>query len=343
MEEAATTKEQLGSEQLRVIYADVLSGYTKVVDNKYKEAFIKHLDTVDAADMDVIKDTHYKDAKEKGLPTEKERLEYLDEQKEWTTQEENELLGLQSYVRQLEVNKSKLFLERERNSIINQIKEIEGDIAIKGAKRMEFIGITSDSFSSKKANEHYIFQSLFKDRECSESLLSEEEFDELSSKDIYYLVDIYNTHMKRCNAINLKRIALSGFFLNFFYLCEDNPFTFFGKPAVALTFYQAELFGHAKFFKHILQDSKNKPPHDIMDNPDAIIDWYESSKAADAAFDKVKDSGNVGGSSIVGASKKEMTKLGAIDDGDRFIDLAAEAAKKGGSLSMEDMIKLHGH
>ena len=50
----------------------------------------------------------------------------------------------------------------------------------------------------------------------------------------------------------------------------------------------------------------------------------------------------MGGSSIVGASREEMNKLGAIDDGEKFIDLAAEAAKKGGSLSMEDMIKLHG-
>ena len=337
------TETRLSSAQLRVIYADVLSGFTKVKDSKYGKAFIKHLDTVDAADMDMIRENHYREAKKKGLPTEKERLEYLDEQKEWTSQEENELEGLKSYVKQLEVNKSKLFLERERNSIINQIKEIEIDIRGKSARRMEFIGITSDSFSSKKANEHYIFQSLYKNSKCSESLLSKEEFDELTSKDIYSLVEIYNAHMQPCNATNLKRIALSGFFLNFFYLCEDNPFTFFGKPAVALTFYQAELFGHAKFFKHILQDSKNKPPHDIMDDPDAIIDWYESSKAADAAFDKVKDSGNVGGSSIVGAYKKEMTKLGAIDEGDRFIDLAAEAAKKGGSLSMEDMIKLHGH
>ena len=80
-----------------------------------------------------------------------------------------------------------------------------------------------------------------------------------------------------------------------------------------------------------------------MDDPDAIIDWYESSKASQAAFDKVKDSGNVGGSSIVGASKDEMTKLGAIDEGEKFVDLAQEAMKKGGSLNMEELIKLHGH
>jgi hypothetical protein len=329
--------------ELRLLYADVLNGYSKSFNEEHKEIYVKHLDTRDAAEMDFVRDRYYKEAKEKGLPTEEEKLIYLNEHKEWTTQEENELNGLRAYIKQLGVNKSKLFLEKDRNQITNQIKETEKDIEKRVLTRLEFVGITSESFSSKKANEYYIFKSLFKESACSETLLTEEEFDELSAHGVYELVQVYNQRMTQFAARNLKRIALSGFFLNFFYLCEDNPYTFFGKPAVDLTFYQAELFGHAKYFKQILQDSKNKPPHDIMDDPDAIIDWYESSKASQAAFDKAKSSGNVGGSSIVGASREEMTKLGAIDDGEKFVDLAAEAMKKGGSLNMDELIKLHGH
>jgi precorrin-4 methylase len=108
-----------------------------------------------------------------------------------------------------------------------------------------------------------------------------------------------------------------------------------------LTFYQAELFTHGRYFKNILQNSKNTPPDDIMNDPDKIIEWYEASTNAQEAMNKInKDSS--GGSSIVGASREEMQKLGAIDDSERGIDLAAEAAKKGGELTMDDLIKLHG-
>tara|TARA_Y100000310_G_scaffold181845_1_gene181876 strand:+ start:1576 stop:2595 length:1020 start_codon:yes stop_codon:yes gene_type:complete len=336
-------KDKKSNAELRLLYADILNGYCRSLSEKYGDIYIKHLDTRDAAEMDYVRDGYYQDAKEKGLPTEKEKLAYLDKNEEWTAQEENELEGQRSYVKQLELNKSKLFLDKDRNQIINQIKETRKDVEKKELTRLEFVGITSESFSAKKANEYYIFKSLFKNKDCSETLLSAEDFDELNAQGIYELVEIYNEKMKLFASVNLKRIALSGFFLNFFYLCEDNPLTFFGKPAVNLTFYEAELFGHAKYFKQILQDSKNKPPHDIMDDPDAIINWYESSKGAQAAFDKAKASGNVGGSSIVGASKDEMTKLGAIDEGEKFVDLAAEAMKKGGSLNMDELIKLHGH
>jgi hypothetical protein len=335
-------KEKMSSASLRLLYADIIKGYSKTEDKRYKTTYIKHLGTIDAAGMDEIKSRYYEEAKKEGLPTEDDKLEYLHKEGDWTKQDEAKLDGLRSWVKQLKVNKSKLFLERDKNQLINQIRETEGEIQVKENRRLEWIGMTCDSYSSKKSNEHYIFQSLFKNSECLDHLLSVEEFDELSTQEIFYLVKLYNGKMEPFFPRNLKKIALSGFFLNFFYLCDDNPMTFFGEPAVSLTFYQAELFGHAKYFKSILQDSKNKPPHDVMDDPDAIIDWYESSKASQAAFDKVKDTGNVGGSSIVGASKQEMTKLGAIDDGEKFIDLAQEAMKKGGSLNMEELIKLHG-
>jgi len=149
--------------------------------------------------------------------------------------------------------------------------------------------------------------------------------------------------MQKFNSKNLKRIALSGFFLNFYHLCDDNPFTFFGQAATRLTFYQAELFGHGRYFKHILQNSKNKPPDDIMNEPDKIIEWYESSTSAQAAMDKATTSADkMGGSSIVGASRKEMEHLGAASEETEAVDLAKEAAKKGGQLSMADLLKLHG-
>ena len=80
-----------------------------------------------------------------------------------------------------------------------------------------------------------------------------------------------------------------------------------------------------------------------MDDPDKIIEWYEASTSAQAAMDKATTSADkMGGSSIVGASKKEMEHLGAATEETESINLAAEAAKKGGQLNMADLLKLHG-
>ena len=312
-------------------------------DDKVKEVHIKHLNTFDAAGMDMVRETYFNEAKSKKLPTEKEQLEYLSENEIWTTSDETELINLERYLVNLRVSRSKLFIRQEREQITNQIAQTEEDIKRKQMERMDHLGITSDSFASKKANEYYIFCSVFKDNEFKEKKFTEAEFDDLSSTDVAEIVESYNSKMRKFHSKNLKRIALSGFFLNFYHLCDDNPLTFFGKAATQLTFYQAELFGHGRYFKHILQNSKNRPPDDIMDDPDKIIEWYEASTSAQAAMEKASTSADkMGGSSIVGASRKDMEELGTASEDTEAINLAAEAAKKGGQLSMADLLKLHG-
>ena len=71
--------------------------------------------------MDFVKDGYYTEAKDKGLPTEEEKLDYLDKQGDWTLREESELKGLKSYIQQLQLNKSKLFLEKTTNLHISNI------------------------------------------------------------------------------------------------------------------------------------------------------------------------------------------------------------------------------
>ncbi|NBV98834.1 MAG: hypothetical protein EBR67_04905, partial [Proteobacteria bacterium] len=56
---------------------------------------------------------------------------------------------------------------------------------------------------------------------------------------------------------------------------------------------------------------------------------------------KVTNKDNVA-TSIVGATKEDLKRLGLKEDKTDGIDLAKEAAKKGGKLDMQDLIKLHG-
>jgi hypothetical protein len=148
---------------------------------------------------------------------------------------------------------------------------------------------------------------------------------------------------RKFSQINLKRVALSGFFLNNFYLCKENPFTFFGKPVVELTFHQTDLFAYGRYFKHILSEMKSTPPPDMMEDPDKLLDQYNIEQNKDSVLSPKGKEGTA--TTIVGATKEDLEALGLKDqaqDGE-VIDLNKEAEKKGGELSMEDLMKLHGY
>lgn len=86
---------------------------------------------------------------------------------------------------------------------------------------------------------------------------------------------------------------------------------------------------------------KNKPHPDVMDDPDKLIELYNVGKSAD----KIKESmENADASTVVGATNEDLERMGLkapTDEPQQGISLAAEAAKKGGKLSMEDLMKLH--
>lgn len=139
----------------------------------------------------------------------------------------------------------------------------------------------------------------------------------------------------------MKRIALSNFFLNNYHLCKDNPFIFFGKPLVELTYHQADLFAYGRYYKHILSEMKNPPAPEIMQDPDRLLELYEIEKSQEERNDGKETTGTA--STVVGATKEDLEVLGMTKDADPMaVDLNDEIRKKGGNLSMEDLIKLHG-
>ena len=156
------------------------------------------------------------------------------------------------------------------------------------------------------------------------------------------LINFYNKSTDKFLSDNLKKISLSGFFTNLFYLCEDNAHVFFGKPLVELTFYQIELFGYGRYYKNLLQNAENPVPEGIKGDPDKIVEWFDSAKSAKETLEKSKNAGVDGSAtSLVGATKQDLERLG-LDNPSETVNLAKKAAEKGGRLTMEDMMKLHG-
>ena len=173
-------------------------------------------------------------------------------------------------------------------------------------------------------------------------MFTKEEYEELEEVKLMSLIGLYNKSVEKFQSNHLKNISVSGFFTNIFYLCEDNAHVFFGKPLVNLSFYQLELFGYGRYYKSMIQNSEKKPPEHISEDPEKLVEWFESTKSAAETLEKSEaKAGEHGATSLVGATKDDLKRLG-LDNPGETISLAKKAAEKGGKLTMDDMMKIHG-
>lgn len=289
--------------QLRALYGQIIVGCTPTkVDNA--PAYIKHFSPLEQGELDGGYSAFLENAVSRGLDREKTKLETLFADKLWTEKDETFIEHQQLYIRGLIDTKKNIALPsqvEEQNVLIREAQKVLGD---KMQDRNMALGLTAEAFARKKLNELYILKSLFQDRECRTPLFSDEDFDYLDSNQLNDIAAIFNDSMAHCNDNSIKKIALAPFFQNSFTLCDDNIYNFFGKPIITLTFYQSELAGYGRFFKHILS-SESKPPAEILADPEKIIDWFNTNKNTEKMM-KANNSSNV---AVFGATQEDMKQL----------------------------------
>jgi hypothetical protein len=323
--------------ELKIVFGDVVRNYSIVRDTKYGDIYIRHLSLFDAAEIDSRNAYYYNKAKNQKLPTNEERLDFLLKEKIWTKEKEHEILTLQSFVSRLKLTKTKLHLPSQIEKMNKDIQKNETELFKIEKEKANLIGFTAEVYALKRMNEHYMFTSLYKDSKLDQRLFTEESYDDLNETEVQYLVNLYNENSTKFTEKNLKKVALMPFFLNFFYLCKSNPFTFYGKPVTHLTFYQAELFSYGLFFKNIFQNAKVQPPEDIAKDPEALTEWYQAINNAEK-LNKDIDVTKPGAQVIMGATSKDLKMLGLKNDAGQE-SMFEKARKHGGSLNMKQMIE----
>ena len=324
------------------MFIDILKGYS-LSYYKSNKLYFKHNTSFDSGEIDHLKQEFIEKAKRNGLPTEDQKEEYLILEGIWSKESNEKIKKLKSDISTLRQTKSKLFKSDDINEFNRQIDQKKLELINLTVERKDLLGFTVEDYANKKINEYYMFNSLFKDRNLKDRYFSEQEFDELENKDISEILNIYNDINKNFVETNLKKIALSSYYLSLFNLCDENAYNLYGKPIIYLTFYQMEVFGYARYFKNALSEAKHKPSDEYYEDPDKLIEWLESSKNVEEVLSKnennqKKTEGAIA-TSIVGAKKEDLAKIGKDENG---ISLHKEAQKKGGTLSMEDLMKMHG-
>ena len=325
---------------LKVTFSEILRGFSLVQSEYYKTVRIKHFTNFDSAELDIKNRAFYKKAVNEGLPSRKERIDDLLEQEIWTEEKNKEILNTKSHIAGIENTKRKVFLQAHLDQANTDLKVQKTKLIELEHEKEQLIGFTAEAYASRRINEHYIYNAL--ETEEGGNLFTKEEFEELEEIKLMSLIGLYNKSVEKFQSNHLKNISVSGFFTNIFYLCENNAHVFFGKPLVNLSFYQLELFGYGRYYKSMIENSEKKPPEHISEDPEKLVEWFESTKSAAETLEKSEaKAGEHGATSLVGATKDDLKRLG-LDNPGETISLAKKAAEKGGRLTMDDMMKIHG-
>ena len=186
------------NESLKVIFSEVLRGFSLYESEKFGRIKVKHFNNFDSAELDIKNKYFYEKAVEQGLPTRKEKIDYLIKEDIWTEEKNKQIIRLKGLVAGLKKSKSKVFLEAHINSINEQLEEAQLELSEIEIKKEEMIGFCAENYAQRRINEHYMRNALLK--EDDSYLFKIDEFEELSEKILMELISIYNKSSKRYNS-----------------------------------------------------------------------------------------------------------------------------------------------
>lgn len=330
--------EQSQQSKYKKAFRDIKNGFSeiKVLENLF---YLKHLSLEDQVDIDQIYDHYFDEAKSRGVPTNDETLKRLIEEKQWSTKQESLIKQEEDFIDNLNKQKKSLFLKSE-------IQRVNADIEL-GQKRLydlkntkaSFFNRTAESYAEERVNDFYILKCLYKDKKLSEQAFEEDQFDNIDSETLTCIIKQYSEVYKNINDNTIQYIVLQDFF-NLYMPFAENPTEFFGKSVCELTYNQVKLLIYSRFFKNVFQQN-DKMPQDIKNDPDKIIDYVNANENAKKVIENKNNKENQA-SSIIGATSEDLEYVGLKAKGQKTLSLADEAKKKGGSLSMEDMMNIFG-
>tara|TARA_B000000565_G_scaffold255785_1_gene237884 strand:- start:1701 stop:2558 length:858 start_codon:yes stop_codon:yes gene_type:complete len=262
----------------RYAYREILQGYSHIEEENF---YIKHFKESDLGFVDTVYKKCIDSCKKKGLLSREEKLtlykkeDLIDENLfEEKIQLEYAVKEGFDFARGLSKKQSEEFLENNVLPKEKRLRELEKEIK-------ELIEPVSESLCNKKLNEEYVYHSLYKDKQLSNPFLSRSEFEDLSFVEVNELVEKYNYYSSKFTEININVIAVNSFFLNTFFMSDDDPVKFYGKNVLDLTMYQLNLFSRGKFYKSVLMEGKEPPEKYYSEDAEKglikLVQWYETA------------------------------------------------------------------
>ena len=320
----------------RKIFRDVVRGFsTTTLEEDF--VYIKHLTPHDQVELEEIEEKYFNIALRKGVPTEEDMLAYLKDEGQWTDKDEKFIQDKELFLENLRKAKTKLVLKSEIDKQAALIDKEQKLLDDKQIQKIGLIGNTCEKYAKDRLNDFYMIKSFFADDKLQEPLFNQDKFDELDNHDIKKVVYKYNEIFEGFSEESIQYTILEDFYNPYLSFAEDSM-QFYGKAFCELTYNQIRLIVYTRVFKNIFDMNENIP-ESIRKDPAKLLEFGSSSKEEK---DKAKDKLTQGdGGTLDGAKQEDYDYLG-VERPTNAVSLHEEAKKKGGTLNMEDLMKLHG-
>ena len=314
---------------LRSVYGEILRQYSPS-----KSFFIRHYNYELISRVDIFYDDYYSKMVAKGMPTEKDKLDYLNKTKRWTDKDEKKLKDSLVVLNSLEENKKTLYLESQIRQVNDSIKAAKKEYFFLLNKKLTLLDSTAETATTKEIDALYVFNSIFKDEKLTIPLFTRPQWEELDSEEFESISEEYNRALSKFKVETIQKIALSGWYQGIYNLSDGKAFELWGTNVANLTFYQEQLTRYAGFFKNVLEDDI-KIPDDIKEEPTRLIEWWRSGKKLREVYNEAQSKSK--NAMIAGATSEDLAKIGQQAQKSSFKELAEKQGKK--TLNMSDMIK----
>lgn len=316
------------------LICEIFDGYSEITFRD-KTLFLRHINIHDQRMLNSCFERQKQRAIEAEVPTEKEKLEELKQTGEWLEKDELEIESKKSYIDNMLQTKKQLELKSQKKSLQDTIDTETAELNKLLFRRNQLVGKTAEDFANIRANEEFIRNIIYSDRELKQLAFSEEDFNLFEQEDLNHLVSQYSQISQRINDESIQEAVLSDHFS--LYLGRIEYPIFFNRPICQLSKYQLMVLAYGKMFLNIFQNVENIP-ESVKKSPKDLLDFVETQRKRQEKEQKRGKSHQMTG--MVGASREDLE---SYDPTAKKIDFAAELKKKGGKMSTEDFAKLANH
>lgn len=316
------------------LICEIFDGYSEI-NFRGETLFLRHINIHDQRMLNSCFEKQKQRAIEASVPTEKEKLDELKSSGEWLEKDDLEIESKKSYIDNLLQTRKQLELKSQKKSLQDTIDSETAELNKLLFRRNQLVGKTAEDFANARANEEFIRNIIYSDRQLGELAFSEEDFNLFERSDLDCLVGQYHQTSQKLNDESIQEAVLSDHFA--LYLGRIESYNFFSRPIVSLSINQLKVLAYGKMFLNIFQNVENIP-ESVKKSPKDLLDFVETQRKRQEKDQKRGKSHQMTG--MVGASKEDLE---SYDPTAKKLDLAAELKKKGGKMSTEDFAKLANH
>jgi hypothetical protein len=303
---------------------EIFDGYTEF-QFKGRSVYLKHLTIKDQRNIHLYYDKYKNIAtsKDDGL---------------WTDDDDLKISSLSSEIENLKKTKDSLFLNSQKEGVKNTITEKQKEHFRLLYKRKEIVGKTAEDYASSMASTEMIRYFVFNSKDLDKHAFSKDEFDEMDDLELIALKSLQSEITEKISEKHIQEAVLRPFFSLYLSFCE-NARDFFGKPLVDLSVYQLKMVVFGRVFQSIFQNIEDIPD-DIRDDPDRLLAFADAKQNRGKGGSKAFIDDNAAASTVFGGTADDIKDLN--QSGGKTVSLSEEIKKSGGTLNMEQMMKLAG-